>query len=1290
MKKGIISFVFIFCPILLFSYSGPFYVSSSGNDANNGSFTNPFRTIQKAVDRVSPGTNITSATTYIFPGTYNEQIVIASNKNPGYMVFTKASNSSPVLDGSLASNCAIMITNAPNIILYGLTIVNYTNAIIVKAYSVNLIIKSNIILNNKNGICIDSDSADNNYILNNYIAGNNQGIGIRIIDGDNNRIESNNIYNNLYGIYFPNINNSSIGDYILKNSIYSNSTAGIYTTSDNVDNLYISRNDIWNNGKGIAYGYGDNSFILSNYIHNNTQQGIYFQYTAYSNFIVRNIVYSNNSSGIQFTGPAPYPDNNYILTNNIWGNQVSGIYIIGADKNTISSNNIYNNQLYGVIVANAKSNIIIKNSIYSNGEDGLRIVGTATNNYILENNFNANQVNINLYINSKYNIIFDNEIKNGSQSGIKIDRSYYNIIKNNNVISNNNGISITNGNSIFTNNVICNNNNTGIRVISSSNNIFYSNLIYNNSTNGIYFFHSESNLIEKSSLYNNKNGIFITSTTNYSIWNYMLRCEIYSNTTGVYIAGNNSDNNTINSNNIYNNRENGVLITLGDQATIIGNRVTGNSNGLWLGDFGKVVQYNIINNNNYVGLRFNYGGDAPNIRLNRIISNQIGIKYDGTETNSLSKNNIYNNTTLNLETLNSGTLIATNNWWGSTIFSSIKSNIYGVDSTNLIPYRLFGPFNIEQGADTDPLPRISIFTAEVLGTNVTLIWNRATNSDFVSYNIYRISNPGETNLTRGDIIQIITDSNITNFVDNPGFGLWYYHITILDDPQPPAGSVYTNECWYSKQSIANLTPDFITLIKLKDFPSKSISPDSTNTVLSFRLLEQYKENISVITLQNLGSMSNNRDIKALKLWYDVDSSTNYSILDELAAIGIWTNNSWVFSGSIIPNTNFIITLETSSAPKTNTTFQAFIDIGDIIANNGTTNTNSILNNGIITNPATHRVTLTITSNYSYEITKSATNQPVMAMKYQDSFEHSLERIGISNLGNMSNKRDISALKVYRDNGVIGRFDGTETLLGILGYNTNIGKWTNSFVIPNNTDILITIDIADNPEKGRTFIGSIVSTNDAWCVNNKKISEPITNMGTIRIDATPPIFSGRYDITKISASEVQLSWSSATDNAYGYNPITYRIYVSQAPDIGSFNFSIPDYTVINRTSIRIEDLPTGINYFVILAVDKNGNVSTNTNVYDWVEIKRYESTLKNMLVYPVPLYRGEVLKMERLTKEAEIKIYSITGILVYKERIEYMEEPIEIRLDEYNIASGVYIVVVSNGQEVEKRKIIYIK
>lgn len=153
----------------------------------------------------------------------------------------------------------------------------------------------------------------------------------------------------------------------------------------------------------------------------------------------------------------------------------------------------------------------------------------------------------------------------------------------------------------------------------------------------------------------------------------------------------------------------GVVITLGDNNTIMGcqiqnaengimgsdvstaikyNTITGNTgDGIYLRFSGStiasaVIQGNIINDNAAAGIDINIGGNASfraKISHNSIFSNKDGVYVGGLSTNSIiidlgggalsseGRNSIYNNSKYNAYTPIVGLIIkAENNWWGES------------------------------------------------------------------------------------------------------------------------------------------------------------------------------------------------------------------------------------------------------------------------------------------------------------------------------------------------------------------------------------------------------------------------------------------------------------------------------------------------------------------------------------------------------------------------------------------------------------------------------------------------
>jgi hypothetical protein len=74
-----------------------YYVSTTGNDANPGTSTAPFRTIQHAANTVHPGDTVQVA-----GGVYNEIVTIptSGNATQGYITFTSAPGQTAIVDGT--------------------------------------------------------------------------------------------------------------------------------------------------------------------------------------------------------------------------------------------------------------------------------------------------------------------------------------------------------------------------------------------------------------------------------------------------------------------------------------------------------------------------------------------------------------------------------------------------------------------------------------------------------------------------------------------------------------------------------------------------------------------------------------------------------------------------------------------------------------------------------------------------------------------------------------------------------------------------------------------------------------------------------------------------------------------------------------------------------------------------------------------------------------------------------------------------------------------------------------
>ena len=134
----------------------------------------------------------------------------------------------------------------------------------------------------------------------------------------------------------------------------------------------------------------------------------------------------------------------------------------------------------------------------------------------------------------------------------------------------------------------------------------------------------------------------------------------------------------------------------------------------------------------------------------------------------------------------------TNNWWGTTVLSSIKVSNNIPLSNTVVPYKLFGAFNIEEGEDVTA-PNIPTWSsASISGNSNVMTWSDESGTGAVRYTVYRsaVSN-NATNFTRATRLTNVTANNYTDIP--PAAGVYFYYITALDD------AAMTNESWYSTQ-----------------------------------------------------------------------------------------------------------------------------------------------------------------------------------------------------------------------------------------------------------------------------------------------------------------------------------------------------------------------------------------------------------------------------------------------------------------------------------------------------------
>lgn len=515
----------ILCLSITPMYAVIYYVSPNGDNANGGmNWDTAWSSISHAASNTYRGDTV-----IVSNGLYNEQITLISNGTANSNIIFKALNKNQAVINGSGNNYCFYLTNISHVQINGFFLKQADDSgIYVQGTSGSNYFLNNLICSNHNGIYINSEEADYNYILTNTIYSQNN--AILIADSDYNQIRQNKIKGNNYAIRLTGINASACEhNYLIKNSIYSNShgislytifayiyTNYIYANDNNgiyianANNCQIKSNQIYKNEDGIIFNYGSSHKIENNLIYSNTDRGIYLQYITslfYYNIIIANDIFGNRqgiSAGT--TVYYLYLDNNkihhnqkgvffgvlslqdpgerfYIRGNIIYSNIHYGI-LIGDDVENVNilSNTIYGpTQTNGIVLTANRQVKVFNNTIYNNYKNGIYINSENSDNHLIKYNsiFGPDQpVGLNLSLGDSATV-FSNRIYDHTDSGILIDNSL--------------------NNKIFRN-LICNNNNYGIQINNSSSGIsIIHNTIYNSKTeDGILWTNNSSG-----TMYNN-------------------------------------------------------------------------------------------------------------------------------------------------------------------------------------------------------------------------------------------------------------------------------------------------------------------------------------------------------------------------------------------------------------------------------------------------------------------------------------------------------------------------------------------------------------------------------------------------------------------------------------------------------------------------------------------------------------------------------------------------------------------------------------------------------------------
>jgi parallel beta-helix repeat protein len=356
--------------------STEYYVSPTGSDSNSGTFQEPFKTIQKALNTVSAGDTIS-----IRGGTYREKLTVKTSGTSGNSItIQNYENENVVIDGSGVSGSNIIyIYNKSYITIKGLEICNSSSG------------------NTPTGIFVEG-SGEGIQILNNKIhdvhtTDNAFGIAVYGTNGNtpinNILIQGNEVYNCTLGQSESLTVNGNVTNFkILNNKVHDNDNIGICCigfentapSNDQARNGLVAENIVYNitskynvtyHGEACSDGIyvdGGKDIVIQKNIIYNCDIGIevaseHLNKIASNILVKNNLVYGSGLYGLSIGGSSSGNGyaNNCTFRNNTFYNNTVGINLSKTMTNYIHNNIIYDKDtlLYGTIGSN-----VLKNNLW--------------------------------------------------------------------------------------------------------------------------------------------------------------------------------------------------------------------------------------------------------------------------------------------------------------------------------------------------------------------------------------------------------------------------------------------------------------------------------------------------------------------------------------------------------------------------------------------------------------------------------------------------------------------------------------------------------------------------------------------------------------------------------------------------------------------------------------------------------------------------------------------------------------------------------------------------------------
>ncbi|HEX7138807.1 MAG TPA: right-handed parallel beta-helix repeat-containing protein [Vicinamibacterales bacterium] len=342
LKVAVVTFSFVF--LAAGANAATYYVSTSGNDANSGALSSPFRTISHGAGVAQAGDTV-----YVRTGVYNDLVRISSKgTSAAHIGILAYPGELPVIDGTGTASAPDLVafSSAQYVDFSGFEVRNATHIGICVYPGSFLTISNNNVHNSvRNGIWVGYSTFGTTSDL---------------------TITGNTVWNN-----------------VLENQNRTMSSGWAQAIgTESANRVTITQNKVYDNyGEGIAYVLSDGGTIKNNEVYDNYSVEVYLD-NAQTTTVDSNLLYSTGNTNYYRGG---YPASGVGSANESYStsNPLSSLTIV---------NNIVLNSKYGFYYSNEANGgglqnvTVANNTFYKGAVDLLWIASAAHSNTFVENN----------------------------------------------------------------------------------------------------------------------------------------------------------------------------------------------------------------------------------------------------------------------------------------------------------------------------------------------------------------------------------------------------------------------------------------------------------------------------------------------------------------------------------------------------------------------------------------------------------------------------------------------------------------------------------------------------------------------------------------------------------------------------------------------------------------------------------------------------------------------------------------------------------------------------------------